>query len=614
MAVLLGVLAAAYFAYGALAAPPLAAPAITVKPANPSASTAANFTFTDSVSVTFWCSLNASVPVSCGTGTSSSRSYTAVQGSNTFQVYAKTATQTSSTTSWTWLVDSIPPSVSTVARVGSSPTNAASVQWTVTFSEPVKGVDATDFALAKVGLGGSPAVTAVSPNISTLATSFTVTASTGSGSGTLGLNVVDNDSIVDAVGNKLGGTGAGNGNFTGPPASVYTIDRTPPVAPVITVGPAASPAWTTTTSVSFTFTGEAGASFLCKMDGGSFVACTSAQPYSGLGQGSHTFQVEQTDAAGNTGPAASRTFRIDSIAPAAPVVTSGPVQYPPFGWASTNAVFTFGDSSSDVVSFQCKLDGALSFSFCLNPQPYTALAQGQHTLLVKAVDGAGNVSGASSPYVFFVDTVKPNTPSLSGPPASTSSQNATFTWTDTDPGFPTTGTGIALYLCKLDGGFYLPCTSPTNLTGLTFASHTFSVVAVDWAGNISLAATQTWTISNATGLNFTVHGNISGLKPGLWLSIPVTIDNPNNEILYVTSLTVTVSGVPNGCDSTVNVEKLDSAASLANKFPVPALAVGYAVPLAFQPQIRLKNTASSQDNCKLQSFSLTYGGTGTNQP
>ena len=34
-------------------------------------------------------------------------------------------------------------------------------------------------------------------------------------SGTLGLNLVDNDTVIDVVSTKLGGTGVGNGNFTG---------------------------------------------------------------------------------------------------------------------------------------------------------------------------------------------------------------------------------------------------------------------------------------------------------------------------------------------------------------------------------------------------------------
>src|SRR5205085_170110 len=59
------------------------------------------------------------------------------------------------------------------------------------------------------------------------------TASTGS-DGSLGLNLVDDDTIVDTSSNanKLGGTGAGNGNFTG---QTYTVDKT---APTVTINQA----------------------------------------------------------------------------------------------------------------------------------------------------------------------------------------------------------------------------------------------------------------------------------------------------------------------------------------------------------------------------------------
>src|SRR5204862_3282176 len=55
---------------------------------------------------------------------------------------------------------------------------------------------------------------------------YTITANTGSGTGTLGLNLADDDSISDSATNALGGTGAGNGNFTG---QTYSIDKTAPV-------------------------------------------------------------------------------------------------------------------------------------------------------------------------------------------------------------------------------------------------------------------------------------------------------------------------------------------------------------------------------------------------
>ena len=96
----------------------------------------------------------------------------------------------------------------------------------------------------------SAAISAVSVS----GTTWTVTASSGTGSGTLGLNLVDNDSIIDSTSNKLGGAGTGNGSFTG---AVYTIDRTPPTVSSIAragANPASSDtvSWTVTFSESVT--------------------------------------------------------------------------------------------------------------------------------------------------------------------------------------------------------------------------------------------------------------------------------------------------------------------------------------------------------------------------
>ncbi|HSB01031.1 MAG TPA: right-handed parallel beta-helix repeat-containing protein [Anaerolineales bacterium] len=112
-----------------------------------------------------------------------------------------------------------PPVVLSSARAGTNPTNAASVNFTVTFSESVSGVDSSDFR-ATTGQGAAGAfVTGVSP-IS--ATTYTVSVNTGSGNGTVRLDVVDNDSIVDISGQPLGG--AENGSFiTG---EEYTINKT----------------------------------------------------------------------------------------------------------------------------------------------------------------------------------------------------------------------------------------------------------------------------------------------------------------------------------------------------------------------------------------------------
>jgi hypothetical protein len=141
-------------------------------------------------------------------------------------------------------MDTTPPTVISSVRAGTNPTNAASVNFTVTFSESVTGVDVSDFNLTITGVSGA-AVSSVSGSGATR----TVTVNTGSGNGTIRLNVIDNDSIMDGASNRLGGTGAGNGNYSA--GQVYTIDKT---APTVTSSLRANPNPTNAASVNFTVT------------------------------------------------------------------------------------------------------------------------------------------------------------------------------------------------------------------------------------------------------------------------------------------------------------------------------------------------------------------------
>lgn len=112
------------------------------------------------------------------------------------------------------------PWVTSITRVSPSPTAAnTSVSWDVLFSGNASGVDASDFQLIMGGAATGASITSVTINGSGRV--WTVTANTGTGAtGTLGLNLVDNDSITIG-GVALGGAGANNGDFTG---EVYTIE------------------------------------------------------------------------------------------------------------------------------------------------------------------------------------------------------------------------------------------------------------------------------------------------------------------------------------------------------------------------------------------------------
>ncbi|HEX6184401.1 MAG TPA: hypothetical protein VFZ44_11015 [Pyrinomonadaceae bacterium] len=114
------------------------------------------------------------------------------------------------------------PFVQTIVRAGVSPAiQSSTVGYTVTFTAPVTGVDLADFQLTTAGLTGA-AVTGVTGSGAT----YDVTVNTGtpaSAGATLRLDVVDDDSIVDASNAApLGGAGTGNGDFAS--GEVYTVN------------------------------------------------------------------------------------------------------------------------------------------------------------------------------------------------------------------------------------------------------------------------------------------------------------------------------------------------------------------------------------------------------
>jgi Bacterial Ig-like domain len=112
--------------------------------------------------------------------------------------------------------------VTGIAPSGSNPTNATSVTFTVALSETVSAAAATDFTIGSGPAGASITAAAVSGS------NVLVTVNTGAGDGTLRLDVVDNDGILNANGAPLGDIGSGNGSFGA--GQTLTIDKTAPTA------------------------------------------------------------------------------------------------------------------------------------------------------------------------------------------------------------------------------------------------------------------------------------------------------------------------------------------------------------------------------------------------
>ena len=118
---------------------------------------------------------------------------------------------------------------------------------------------------------------------------------------------------TDAAGNTDATPATWNWTVSSPPPPQPPADTVAPET-TITGGPEAT---TTATSASFSFSAnEAGSSFACKLDSGTWGSCSTPTGYSGLALGAHQFSVRATDAAGNTDASpAIQSWTVNAPAP-----------------------------------------------------------------------------------------------------------------------------------------------------------------------------------------------------------------------------------------------------------------------------------------------------------
>jgi len=273
-----------------------------------------------------------------------------------------------------------------------------------------------------------------------------------------------------------------------------SLDTIPPDT-AITASP---PASTASTSASFSFTStEAGSTFECRLDSGSWAPCASPQTYSSVSAASHTFSVRATDPAGNvdTAPASyTWTVQATDTSPPDTSISSGPS-----GTASSSAA-SFSFSSTEYgSSFECRIDGS-AWSACSSPKSYSALADGSHSFDVRAKDAAGNVDATPASRSWTVDTTPPDTTLTAGPSGTATTDSASFSFSSSESG--------STFQCQLDSGAWVTCTSPKSYSSLANGSHTFSVRAADSAANTDVTpASRTWTVNTSSSCNSTVSSN-----------------------------------------------------------------------------------------------------------
>jgi hypothetical protein len=288
------------------------APTLTSRPADPTTQATAHFTYTDAQSgVVFQCQLDGGSFGSCPT---SGINYPGplAQGQHTFKLKAVGGTKTSSTTSYSWTVDTTAP-VPAISYPNDGITLGAA-DWGAHcpahaslcgIASDAHGVKSVLLSIQRTGGNwwGGGAFDRSSETFGPVDVS-------GSGrdsvrwsyslrlpaDGTYTLHV----RAIDEAGNTAPSSAQA--------VSHFTIDTAPPPVPSITGKPEAT---TTARSTAFSFAdGEPAARFLCRRDGTRFSPCSSPQSYSTLSLGSHRFEVEAVDAVGNASAPAGYSWAI----------------------------------------------------------------------------------------------------------------------------------------------------------------------------------------------------------------------------------------------------------------------------------------------------------------
>jgi hypothetical protein len=196
--------------------------------------------------------------------------------------------------------------------------------------------------------------------------------------------------------------GAGN---VGTANRSFSVDTSMPIV-AITGGPSGP---TSSKSGTFTFdVNEPSTTNMCRIGAGAFAACTASYAFGPLTDGPYTFEVQATDAAGNTG-SKTQTFTVDTIAPTV-TITSGPMQAIIGGSSIT---FTFTAEAGATKECRIYRSGNPSGAYAPCSSPYTTTAPlppfppttyADWVFEVRATDAASNSKSATFAFTTYIIT------------------------------------------------------------------------------------------------------------------------------------------------------------------------------------------------------------------
>lgn len=306
----------------------------------------------------------------------------------------------------------------------------------------------------------------------------------------------------------------------------WTIDLTPPLAPIVAGGSAAwSAGPVTITGSGSTDPGGAVAGYQHRSspDGTTWGAAAAGASVGVTTPGQSFVQFRAVDTAGNVSswaPAvtgAANTAMVDATAPTAPALAGALA-----GWQQAASESVSASASTDAESgvagyqFRTSDDAGATWSAVQSGALLTVSAEGRTDVAFRAVDGVGNHSAWVQATV-RLDNVAPTAPAVSGGAAAWRSIASVVTGAagSTDTG----GSGVAGYEYETSttGGILWSAATPGASLSVSAEGETLvRYAAVDGVGNVSPWTQETVRLDHTAPSAPTVSGG----GPA-WLNLPL---------------------------------------------------------------------------------------------
>lgn len=281
--------------------------------------------------------------------------------------------------------------------------------------------------------------------------------------------------------------------------------------------------------------------YLCTLDDQAQATCTSPFVVSGLPDGDHKFSVVAKNSSGvSQTVASSYAWRIDTTAPNVLVLAK------PSSASNQTAVKIEFKCSETACSFECNVDDA-GWQECASPLQLASLADGSHSVKVRAKDLAGNTGLDDVSIEWVTDTKAPSAVLTATPKTATNDHSATFEFKCDE--------GQCTFQCRIDETDWVDCTSALSYSDLDDGAHKLEIKALDASGNEQgIPSEFNWTIDST--------------KPTTNLDVTPPAETPKQTATFQFSCTkppcsfqCSLDGAQwSGCQTPLNLTNLDFGA------------------------------------------------------